>query len=520
MVFRQSETHPLRMYIEVNSGESAKTLATFLHDKYFYKNPYKEAQKKPYNNDTEDELDQLIFFTEDDQAYFPSGIVSIVKDAALKLGYHVDVVYLESYEALLDDIEVPDDLIDGITLRDYQVGAVKAALVYKRGLIRAATGSGKTNIMISVAKYLHAKETFNIIMCVPTTYLLHQTYENAIRAGVSEKDLCKYGDGNEIDPTKRIVVATVQTLYRRISSGDQMLSSWIENVGCLLFDEVQHISSKSWYTVADNLQPEYLLGFSAEPFYGDREHQIRDLLSRGTLGSILYTITMKELVEMGYLSKPYVIAMDSRYKGNIYTLVNWHSVNKAGIVDNYLRNSQIIEVADMMIQLKKNPLILVQQIRHGDALAKQLSVKNYKVAFITGGSNVKVYSGGMVTDEFKDDKEIVKKQFTEGLIDAIFGTSTLDEGVDMPVISSVILAGGGKVSIRLIQRIGRGLRVKKGDNTTFIVDFQDRFNVVLKKHFSVRKSTYDKNSIPIYLAQDINQAAGIVMNLRENPGEP
>lgn len=521
MVFRQSESHPLRMYIEEGIGESTTALATYLHDKYFYKNPYaqkvQQSKKQKVDEDgnpIEDELDQLIFYAEDGRGYFPSGIVSIIEDAARRLRYSVYTEYLPDYKERIDDIDVPEDIIEGITLRDYQLGAVKAALIYKRGLLSLATGAGKTNIMLAICKILHTTERFNIIMCVPTSYLLHQTYQNALKAGIDPKDICKYGDGNELEPEKRIVIATVQTLYSRLNRNNHELLTWMKNVNCLVFDEVQHISARSWYTVADALQPEYLIGLSAAPFYGDREHQIRDLISRGTLGSILYQVTMKDLVDRGYLSKPYVIAMDSRYKGNIYTLINWHSVNKSGIVNNHVRNDMVINMAMMLIGIKKNPLILIQQIKHGEALATALSRNGFTVAFITGGSHVRIYSGGMVTDEFKDDQEIVKTRFTEGSIDAILGSSTLDEGVDISRVGAVILAGGGKVSIRLIQRIGRGLRVKKDDNTTFIIDFQDRFNVVLAKHFKVRKSTYDKNQIPVYSIVDVLDAKNTIQRLR------
>ena len=508
MIFRQHDTHPLRMYIE-SSRESIEALSASLYDKFYYQSPYANEQEEV------SEIDQLIFTDEEGNSYFPSGIVSIVKDAAQRLGNNVEVYYSDKYKVVVEDVNVPDDIIDGITLRYYQLDGVKAALIYKRGLIQVPTGGGKSNMMIAVCKMLHASDNFNIIMCVPTTYLLHQTYDNAIAAGVSKKDLCKYGDGNELEPNKRIVIATVQTLYRRLDKEDSVLVKWFENVNCVIFDEVQHVSSMSWYTVADRLQPEYLLGFSAEPFYGDREHMVRDLITRGTLGSILYRASMKELTEKGYLSKPYVIAMNSKYRGRIYDLINWHSVNKSGIVDNILRNDLIVNTSLMLISLNKNPLILVQQIRHGKDLAIKLSSHDKKVAMMTGGSIVTVYSGGMEVDSYKDEEGIVKNQFRNGLLDAIIGTSTLDEGVDMPSLSSVILAGGGKVSIRIIQRVGRGLRVKKGDNTTFIIDFQDRFNVVLAKHFRIRKSTFDKNNIPVYFADTVDQAMYIVNNLKQ-----
>lgn len=505
MIFRQLETHPLRMYIE-DSVERVQALSTLLYQKFYYENQY--AQE----NDNE-EVDSLIF-EEDGKYYFPSGIVSIVKDSAEKLGYNVEVIYCDSINKLSSDISVSDDLVDGITLRDYQLEAIKMSLIYKRGIVQSPTGSGKSNMMIGIGKYLLEKDTCNILMCVPSTYLLHQTYDNAIAGGIPEDNLCKYGDGNNIDTSKRVVIATIQTLYQRVKSSsiEEDLQTWFDGMKCLILDEVQHIGSMSWYYVADKLQPEYLLGFSAEPFYGDREHQIRDLISRGTLGPILYRVSMKDLIDRGYLSKPYVVAMKSSYRGNMLTLINWHSVNKTGIVTNKLRNNLIIEIANTLINLGKNPLILVQQIAHGSMLALELSKNCKRVAFMTGGSTVTYYLDGRELETVKDSDGDAKKQFLNGNIDALVGTSVLDEGVDLPALSSVILAGGGRSKLKLLQRIGRGLRRKEGDNTTVIIDFQDGFNIVTKKHFKERKLSYDNSRIPVYFADTVDTMKNIVIN--------
>lgn len=515
MKFIQREEYPLRMYIE-DSRESISALSASIHQKYYYENQYLADNYPNRKYDDNGEVDNLIFEDDTGEAYFPAGIVSIIKDAANKLGYTVDVEYLEETKELVDSIDVRDDIINGITLRDYQIESIKASLIYHRGLIQSPTGSGKSSMMIGVAKYLLENTNINIIMTVPTAYLLHQTYQNNIDAGISDNDIFRLGDGYSLETNKRIMIATVQTLYRRVDNPDDEMKDWLSKCDCLLMDEVQHLSARTWYTVADTLQPKYLIGFSAEPFYSDKEHMIKDLITRGTLGPILYRVTMKDLVDRGYVSKPFVISMDSKFKGNIYQLINWHQVYKLGIVDNTYRNQMICDVADTMIQLNKNPLILIQQIKHGELLAKAISASDRKVAFITGGSSVTVYQGGIVTDSYKDTEGIVKSEFSKGLIDCIIGTTTLDEGVDMPTISSVILAGGQKTSIRIIQRIGRGLRKKAGDNTTFIFDFTDRFNVVLQKHYKLRKQTYDKNQIPVYFASNVNEVEYLVNKYRES----
>ncbi len=64
-------------------------------------------------------------------------------------------------------------------------------------------------------------------------------------------------------------------------------------------------------------------------------------------------------------------------------------------------------------------------------------------------------------------------EFRSGKIDLIIVTNIWSEGVDIPEIGALILAGGGKARHKAIQRIGRGLRVVPGKEYLAVVDFLD-----------------------------------------------
>ena len=75
-----------------------------------------------------------------------------------------------------------------------------------------------------------------------------------------------------------------------------------------------------------------------------------------------------------------------------------------------------------------------------------------------------------------------------GEIDGVIGTTILDVGVDVPAIGLVQLAGGGKAEVALRQRIGRGLRAKKGmTNIAFIADYSCNANYTLREHSKQRE---------------------------------
>lgn len=79
--------------------------------------------------------------------------------------------------------------------------------------------------------------------------------------------------------------------------------------------------------------------------------------------------------------------------------------------------------------------------------------------------------------------EILEK-YKKGEIPVLVST-LLKEGVDIPEISAIILAGGGKSDVMTIQTIGRALRPKPGGEAV-IVDVRDT-DPLLFTHFIERQ---------------------------------
>lgn len=497
--------HPLRIYLEEESPQEISKLLFSLDNKY-------APPENSYSRDNEDEVDSIVFFDEYlDLHYVVRGLLNIILKEAYSLGIHCNN-QVEPSELAINYPEIDENILEGITLRNYQIEGISSALAHQRGIIQVHTGGGKTEMMIGVTRFLLDSTDMNILLCVPTTNLLYQTYDRMIKRGILPEDISMLGDGNKIDVSKRVAIATVQSAYKRLDS-DENYMEWLSKVDCLMLDEAHHSKCRTWSTLIDRVAPTYLLGFSAEPFHRDKDHLVPDLVLRGLLGPVIHRVTMDYLVEHGYLAKPYVLAIDTKYKGNILRVIDWAVVNKNGIVNNSLRNELIRDISATLINEDKRPLILVQQIAHGKELAKAISKLGYNVYMMTGGRTINIFLDGNLLDTYVDNDNTVIKDFNEGKIDALIGTSTLDEGVDIPALSAVILAGGGKGRLKVVQRLGRALRPKAGDNTAFIIDFRDRFNIVTKAHFNKRKELYDEIGMPVYFLPDINSLQQALQDL-------
>ena len=498
-----------RVYLEGSSADIVK-LASYINENYYEPNKYLEETY--LNAISTQELDNIIFIDEDGSSYFPLGLLDFLQALCKQLEIETELGFEPEQVELLEH-EIDPDILEGITLRHYQQQVVSKALSYKRGLIMSPTGSGKTAMIAAIIKHLlQEREHFKVIVGVPSVYLLHQTYQEFLNFGISEQQLGRMGDGYSLDPSKAVIISTVATLYSEVTDGKD---EFYQHIDCLFFDEAHHTSAFTWYTVIDNMETEYIFGVSASPFYGDKEHLLQDLLVRGAIGPIIHKVEQRDLVESGYISRPYIFVVSSWSDSNIKFLIDWQPLYKTGIINNKSRNRLIIQLADYLVKLGRRPLITLQRIAHGKNLAKDISKQGHIVAFIQGGSKVTLYRDGRASDAFKDDNNVVRTRFEAGKIDCLIGTSTLDEGVDMPSISSVILAGGQKAQIKTLQRVGRGLRRKDGDNTTYIFDFSDDFNVVLAKHAKERQKVFRALHIPIFEVKDLSQLDELINSLRE-----
>jgi len=99
---------------------------------------------------------------------------------------------------------------------------------------------------------------------------------------------------------------------------------------------------------------------------------------------------------------------------------------------------------------------------------------------------------GEISVEFIYSKvnKMVRKKYLQQIrdreLDVIIGTSLADEGLDLPALDALILAGAGKSQTRMIQRIGRVLRTFPGKTEAIVVDFRDPFRY-MTKHYKIRR---------------------------------
>lgn len=209
----------------------------------------------------------------------------------------------------------------------------------------------------------------------------------------------------------------------------------------------------------------YRIGLTATPFRNDGA----DLALEGVLSEILMRYTAQQAIKDGFLVKPRFEILDLKIR---LRETAYQKVYREGIVENKNRNELIASIAKE--EKKKKTIILVQYKEHGEVLKQLIPWAE----FIHG-------------EEKDADRQRMMKDFKEGDLDCLIGTSVIGEGVDLPCAEVLIMAGGGKARSQVIQNIGRVLRIMEGKEKATVYDFTDRDGGFLEEHSEERSLIYE-----------------------------
>lgn len=244
----------------------------------------------------------------------------------------------------------------------------------------------------------------------------------------------------------------------------------------VLVSNCHHLRANTYITTMKACKNAYYRGgLSATPNSGDG----KDIILQAFAGSIIGRISASYLILRDLLVRPTIYYLNgNKIDKYIYSTKRYNSIYKKYIVNNVYRNNKIVECVCRFQEMDKTVLITVATKKHGQIL-KQLIIKvGHECEFIFSG-----------VDKLTRKKHI--QNVRDRKLKIIIGTSLADEGLNIPALDSLILAGGGKSPTRLRQRIGRVLRRSPGKKEAFVVDFKDNVRYLLghyKKRHEMCKS--------------------------------
>lgn len=379
---------------------------------------------------------------------FPVGVLPRVKKFLNSKGYRVRV----KDERQVRGIKLNSTWNENYVMRRYQKRAVKKALREKMGVLALPVGSGKTIVGLRIIHELD----LSALVVVHTKELLYQWADKVREVLGVEPGIV--GDNKWEEGV--ITIAMIQTLLSR--GADKLQNDY----AIVMFDECHRTSAaEKFYQLGLSLPHVYRFGLSATPWRRIRGEEIK---IEAVVGPTIFEVRADDLIREKFLAKPrfeiitYESSMPSfseRYKELYEDL----------IMNNDERNRAIVKKAVELAKKGHRVLIDVKRIEHGKILKEMLEREGIKAEFLSSKS---------------PNRWEILEAFKSGEIPVLIST-LLKEGVDIPEISAIILAGGGKSDIMTIQTIGRALRQKERMKAV-IVDVQDD-DPLLFTHFIERQ---------------------------------
>jgi len=363
-----------------------------------------------------------------------------------------------------DKIEIQDVDLKGITLRDYQQDIVKDCKKKKRGIVKAPTGAGKTEMFIKLTADIPVKT----LIIVNRSTLFRQIRDKIEqRLGLSGDQINYIGDEKHYDPKNRITVATFQSLIvkenkltigkygGKIKSQKLKWDSLLKDMQMVIVDEVHHLSmNELGLLLRSSNKTLFRYGFSATPFREDGY----DMMLEALIGQQIYDLKVSTLIKQGYLAKPkiYVIKQPYRidkkfsFKESYDILMNNEQRNRniAEVSYKFARKGKIVLVSFVRLDHLKQVYEILQEMNDADLTIKKIT-----------GSNT------------AQQKQKAIQKMNDGEYNIVLST-LFGEGVDIPNLDVLVNPRSVKSSIDAYQQVGRVLRMVKG-KIPIVVDFFD-----------------------------------------------
>lgn len=391
---------------------------------------------------------------------FPGGLLPLLRDAASR-----DGVKIEELDKRVSRVQ-PDPAADLAWLRDYQRDAVEACVREKRGIVRAPTGSGKTEMFVALTRRVPGKW----LMLVHRDTLVEQA---AVRYRLRTKQIPNVLSRTPPHEWKLINgfnAMTLQTLASALRKDKAAVDKALADLDGLVIDEA-HVAPANVYFDAINRCPaEYRLGFSGTPL--DRTDN-RSLMAIAALGRVIYAISARELIAAGILAAPRIVMVQARHPRTVG--LEYRDVYDKLVVESDIRNDLVVELAK---KAQKPCMVFVKIIEHGKVLKDLMEREGLQTEFVWGSTKSKQRADAIERLERRDS-------------DVMIASVVFQEGVDIPSLESVVIASGGKSVIAALQRIGRGMRTNNGAKSEFdVIDILDTGSPMLEKHSRRRMNTY------------------------------
>jgi superfamily II DNA or RNA helicase len=352
-----------------------------------------------------------------------------------------------------------------ITARPFQARILEALAAARqqgktRNLVVAATGTGKTVISaLDYKRYIEEHGRREPLLFVAHRKEILEQARECFQAVLRDPDFGElFVDGQE--PLEwRHVFASIQSLARR----RPWSSLGASHFRFVVVDEAHHISANSYREVAENLEPEILLGLTATPERMDGTSILPDFGDEFSA-----EIRLPEALEEKLLCPFHFFGItdtvdlsDERFwKNGRYDAKELENVLA---IEGLTAHRRVDNILEALRRYQPNldgvrGVGFCAGVRHAKFMAECFNEAGIRSSVVTGD----------VPSELRASR---LQQFRDGDVTFLFVVDVLSEGVDIPEINLVMFLRPTESLTVFLQQLGRGLRHAPGKDCLTVLDF-------------------------------------------------
>lgn len=469
------------------------------------------------------------------------GLHTLVRDYCEKAGY--EVVYddpidvetsfsVDEFKRLTKELKLStmnDGTRELIEPHDYQQRGVIHAIQANRSLLLSATASGKSLMIYILLRYYLARTKKKLLIIVPNTALVKQLFGDFVDYATYtdfdvEANCHMIYDGGEKLTDKRVTISTWQALAVKERLPKEILEEMKQEYSPSMVKKlVKQFNKEAPYILPD----EYFEQFGA--VFGDECHlfssedpsgggELQEIMSKlvnakyriGTTGS-LKDAKVHHMVLEGIFGKVYEVIsarelIDQKKAADLR--INCIQLQYSDEERRFMKKKTYQEEMDFLLSHEKrnrfirnlalslngNTLVLFERVeKHGHVLQEMIGAK------IAPGRKFFYVHGKTATDDRNEVRRITEGE-TNAIIVASYGT--FSTGINIRNIDNIIFASPTKAKIRVLQSIGRGLRLSKRKTEVRLYDISDDLSIMGRggtvvsenyslQHFAERISIYN-----------------------------
>lgn len=389
----------------------------------------------------------------------------------------------------IDSLNLP------FTLYDYQFELIYDAIRLRRLTGLADTGAGKSLVIYCVARFLYEFKGEPMLIMAPSIMLVSQILQDFISYGWKEApELCQQiMEGKPKARRKPIIISTWQSLK-------DLDKDYFSEFTSVIVDEVHGAQAKVQYGILQKcVSAVDRLGLTGT-LSGEELHALQ---IEGSFGPVKRYVDTQTLKDLGQASQTQVVMVHMKYSR--LDRVRLSKLDYEGqlryIMKHDGRQRAVASLVRGLSSKGENSLVIFERVEEGLYQFKQI------LEDMGLGSKLRVIEGSVKLETRDEIKQYTETD--EGVI-LLATWGTLSTGVNIKKLHNLFLNSSTKKLIRLLQTVGRLLRIHETKDVAKIFDFVDDTRESLSSkgffvehakervvHYSSKKHPIKNLSVPL-----------------------